>query len=51
MEKDNKQQSNKRKNMTDKEVSQIQDFPDGGANPWIWTKNLLFGNEFDSPII
>ena len=22
----------------------IQDFPDEGANPWVWGKNLLFGN-------
>ena len=24
-----------------KEQSRIQDFPDGGANPWVWGKNLL----------
>ena len=25
---------------------QIQDFTDGGANPWVWTKNLLFDKIF-----
>ena len=24
----------------------IQDFPEGGANPWDWGKNLLFGKIF-----
>ena len=24
----------------------IQDFPDGGTNPWVWTENLLFAKIF-----
>ena len=24
----------------------IQDFPDGNANPWFWSENLLFGKIF-----
>ena len=25
---------------------QIQDFPEGVANPWVWSENLLFGKIF-----